>query len=328
MTQQADTWLTLGPCDYQADGFPRLQIPVHMVGEDGALRVVLRVRPWQPGAKLDETGPDPDTFTLESLFSPDVQEPGMEGITLWPDQLEELVRQFKSGRTATLNLPWKRQIRVKPVTWSRRASSLENRGGELLTVTLKTDNEDALDREAFERVSVKATAQRAAEEAVFALESEGMSPDAVISLRAAPIDTSIGDPLASLTELAAGLSGLLSAPSDFALSIATQAARVRRAIGIILGAYDTVLPGRNQMGGPDGASARLKLIELAELAAQAEAEARAALPKTRTYIAPRNTDIWLIATELRQSPRDLMTINSAIADFSFIPAGTPVTVFA
>jgi hypothetical protein len=325
-----DPWLLLGPTSYQADGEVALLIAAREVGEDGGLRVVERVRPWQPGAKLDETGPMPDVFTLGVYFNADISEPELDtqGIPIWPDLLEALVRQFKTGRTATLHLPWKRGLRVKPLTWQRRAAADDNRGGETLSVTFKQDNEDALDREAFEAVAVKANVKRAAEEAVFALEQDGMSAAAADSLRSVSNFGGLGDPGANIVELAASLADLINQPNEFAQAIAVQAQRLRRAGKLLMTAYSSGDEGRDQMNGPEGASARAKLLALLELAANAEAEALASLPRTRGYTAQRRTTIWLIATELRQNARELMSINSDVEDFSYIEQGTSVKVFA
>lgn len=326
---EGDVWADLPPSTYQADGEAVLYIPWHEVGEDGALRVVPRVRPWQAGAKLDETGHDPDVFSLAAVFNSDVTE-GDAAFTsqvMWPDTLEALVRQFKTGKTATLNLPWKRGLRVKPTTWRRMAVADNNRGGELLTATFKTDNEDALDREAFEQVSVKASVQRAAEEAAFAMEQEGMNVNLGQERLVLP-DGGIGDPIGGIVGLAAALAGALNRPDELGQSIASAAQRLRRATQLLIGAYSTNEPGRDQMNGPDGASARAKLLDLLELAANAEAEALAGLPKTLTIIAERNTTIWDIATARQQRARELMRINGAIEDFNFIERGTAVLVFA
>lgn len=326
MTQSADPWLDLPPASYQADGFPEIIIPVDGIDENGALRVARRARPWQPGVKLDHTGHDADKFTLKMLWSNDVEEPGIDG-PIWPDKLEELIRQFKSGKTATLNLPWKRGIRVKPTTWSRSATATDNRGGELVTLNFETDNEDDLDREAFAAVTVKATLQGTVEEAVFDLESAGMS--GVLAPTTFDADSPFGGgSIEDITELAANLVGLLNAPGEYAQAILHQATRLRRATETVMSAFSTTTPGRDQMNDPTGSSARLKLLELLELAGSAELEARAALPRTRTITTDRDTDIWTIASERGQNARQLMSINGAIEDFGAIPRGTPVLVFA
>lgn len=325
-----DVWLKLGPSSYKADGEDELFVAWREVGEDGGVRVVERIRPWQPGVKLDETGAMPDTFTLGAVFNNDISEAEQDtqAIQIWPDLLEALIKQFKTGKTATLNLPWKRGIRVKPLTWQRRATAEDNRGGETLTVSMKTDNEDALDREAFEAVSVKATVKRAAEEAVFAMEQEGMSAAPAESLRSAFDADAGGDLIGGIVGLASDLAGLMNRPGEFVQSVAAQASRLRRATRILMDAYSTTEPGRNQMSGPDGSNARAKLFALLELAANAEGAARVGLPKTRTYTPERRTSVWLIATELGQNARQIMGINSKIADFSNIEKGEPVLVFA
>jgi len=326
---EGDVWADLPPSSYQADGEAVLYIPWREVGEDGKLRVVRRVRPWQPGWKLDETGPDGDVFTCGALFNADVTEPDAEfkNQVMWPDTLEALVKQFKTGKTATLHLPWKRGLRVKPASWQRRATSDSDRGGEVLTVIFESDNEDALDREAFEAVAVKASVQRAAEEAAFAMEQEGMNVNLGQERLVLP-DGGIGDPVGSIIGLASSLAVSLNGPGELAQSVAIAASRLRRATQLLISSYSTDEPGRNQMNGPEGANARAKLLDLLELAANAAAVARAGLPKTMTIIAERNTTIWDIANARQQRARDLMAINGAIEDFNFIERGTPVTVFA
>jgi hypothetical protein len=313
VTQSSDPWLNLPACDYQADGFSVIVLPISGVDESGALRVARRARPWQPGVKLDHTGPDSDKLTLKLLWSNDVEDEG-QGPGFWPDKLEELIAQFKSGKTATLNLPWKRGLRVKPLTWSRSASAEGDRGGELVTLNFETDNEDNLDREAFQKVSVKATVQSSVEAAQFDMESIGAW------------DGSIED----VTQLAADLVGYLNAPGDYAQALLHQANRLRRAAQFLTDSFSTTVEGRDQFNGPEGSSARLKLLELMELAAFAASEARAAMPKTRTITTQRDTDIWIIAGEQRppQDARALMSINGQIEDFAAIPKGTAVLVFA
>lgn len=310
-----DPWLNMPASTYQADGFAGpVFFAARSLGEKGGLRVVPRVRPWQRAAKLDETGAEPDEFTLELIFHNDVTEESWSALQLqnWPKAIEELIKQFKSGKTGTLHLPWKRNLRVKPVTWDRRASADEHRGGEILTVTFKEDNEDDLDREAFEVVSVKAAVGPAVQEAIFDAESIG----------------AWGDPLADIQELASAVEGYLNAPGEYAQAVLTAAKRLRRAARTVMDALSTNAPGRNQLLDPTGASLRLKLLDILELSSRAEGEARSILPRTRTVTFPRVRDIWTIATELRQSARDLMGINGHIEDFAVIPAGTPVHVFA
>lgn len=314
MTDSADSWEDLPASSFQADGETTLLIIARLVGEKGALRVVKHTRPFQAGQKLDETGPDGDEFTLEAMFHPDIQEGDTEDggqPQIWPDRLEALIKQFKGGKTATLHLPWKRNLRVKPTTWERRASGDEHRGGEILTVTFAQDNEDNLDREAFEAVSVKSQLERRADATTFDLDSIG------------GFDGSIED----ITELAANLVGLMNAPGDYAAAIAHQANRVRRAASFLMDSLSSTASGRGQLNDPDGARANQGLLDLLDFAAGARAEAQEHLPRTITVRYPTDRTIYDIATERGQSAGALISINGALEDPGFIPANTPVIVF-
>jgi hypothetical protein len=196
------------------------------------------------------------------------------------------------------------------VDWTGTARSDEHRGGEAVRVKFMADNEDNLDRAAFQAVSVKASMNAKVEAAQFDMESEGMDLHS----------------LADVTEFAANVVGLLNAPADNAAALAFAGNRLRRAVNTVAQAFSSGGPGHDQLNDAQGASARLKLLELLELGARAVGEARPKATRTRTF--ERTRDIWSIATELRQNARELMTMNEQIEDFAVIPPGTPVRVFA
>jgi hypothetical protein len=311
--EDGEVWSALPASSFQADG--RIEVFFSALGntEAGSMRIAKRDRPWQSGAKLDDVGSNSDDFQLRILFHNDVSETDLGGsLQPWPNAHDELLDQFHLGATGTLNLPWKRGIRCKATQWQSVTSADDTRGGAIVTVTFTTDNEDSLDREALELASVTATVNGAVEAATFDMDSLGM------------FDGSIED----ITELAANLVGLLNSPNDELSAILHAARRVRRAVGFVMDSFSTAIPGRDQMNGADGASARLSLLSLLELAGRAEGEALSALPKTRTVVFPRVRDIYSIATEVGQSARTLMSINDSIEDLSFIPAGTPVRILA
>jgi hypothetical protein len=305
VTQEADSWINLPPATFVLDGYTHT-FTARMVTSAGSNRIARRNRPFQDGAKLDHVGNNPDEIDLECLFHPDVTEPGAD-FERWPSALELFEEALKTGKTGTLNLPWKRGLRAKGDSWGRTANAEEHRGGESVRVKFVTDNEDSLDREAIQKVSVRSTVNGAVEAAQFDLESEG-AWDAGIE---------------QVTTLAAQVQALLATPGDTLDSLLHVANRLRRAVESTAAALDKGPLAAD----PQGSSVRQKLLELAELAARAEGEALAVRPKTRTYLAPRDTTIFLIATELGQKARELMAINGAVEDFNAIPRGTPVTVF-
>ncbi len=307
----ADAFSGLGPATFKVDGgFVTHGFTAFVVAESGSNRIVERNRPFRPAAKLDALGPNSDSFSIEAIFHRDIAEPDIPvPEPRWPDALQRFVDDLKTGKTGTLNLPWKRGIRCKALTWGRTANANEHRGGESIRVEFKEDNEDKLDRAAVQLVTVKATVQNAVEATSFDMESEGMDLFAI----------------EDLTEIAANIQGLLNTPGDFAASLLHAGNRLRRAVETVKGAFSSGQPGRDGLNSPEGANARLKLLELAELAARAVGEARPRQTRIVTY--PRVRDIYSIATELGQNARELMTINEQIEDFAVIPAGQAVRVF-
>lgn len=304
----ADAWADLPAAEFVDSEDYHHSFVALQVGERFSLRVAPRPRAYQRGAKLDQTGPNPDEFELDLIFHADVIEAGAD-FDRWPGAKERFFAAAHLGETGTLNLPWKRGIRCKVVEASSTARADEHRGGEAVRVKFSTDNEDNLDRAAFQLVSVKATLPNRVEAAQFDLESEGMDLFAI----------------EDITELAANVVGLLNSPADNAAALLHAGNRLRRAVETVGAAFSTDAAGRDQLNGPSGASARLALLGLAELGSRAVGEARPRATRVMTFTRAR--DIWSIATELGQNARELMTINEQIEDFAVIPAGTSVRVF-
>jgi hypothetical protein len=309
----AGEWEQLGPASFKIDGEIELKFMLVDQGIGGGNRVPKRERVFRNGRKLDFTGTRGDDFALTAIFNNALTEPGMGDYPqMWPDRLDRLEAAFKTGKTGTLHLPWRRNIRCKPETWSRRATAGDERDGETLTVTFLEDNEDTVDEASTATVSVQASVLRKAAEAVFDLEKEGAW------------DGSFED----FTQLAADLEGVLAAPGEFLADVVHKAGRVRRAADSIRKSLSSRAPGRDHMLGPEGAQAERRLVEIMDLAGLAEAEASSHLPKIVTRTFPTDRDIYSIATELGQSARGLIAINGQIEDLAYIPAGTPVHVFA
>lgn len=305
---EADPWDDMEPISYRADGESKLLLIGKDVGEDGALRVAERARPWQPGVKLDETGPDGDRFQLQFCFHNNLEEPDVDnGKPMWPDVLEDLITQFKTGKTATLNLPWKRGLRVKPLTWSRKATSDRHRGGELLTANFKTDNEDTFDREAFVRPSVTSTLQQKVEAAVFDAESEGAYHPSMADIR----------------QFASELTALIQSPSEQLTAVITTASQLHAAAAQVLNA-----PQDAHMSSPNGSLLRIRMYEIQDLARQASSDARSRQRRTSLYVPQRNTTIWRIAVEVGQDAEELIELNGDMEDLNDIPKDTLVRIYA
>lgn len=310
------SWEDYGPMSFQADGEREIKFLGRSVQQDGKNRLAPRKRPFRQGAKQDSTGSDEDDIIVEGIFHNDVEEPDVDnGMPMWPDTIEAFVKQLKkSDKTGTLNLPWKRKNRVKALNWTRRATADEHRGGEIISVHFVTDNEDKVDREAMLKSSASGNLSRAVEEAQFDALSEGAW------------NASLED----LTGFASDLVGWINAPREYAADVVHASNKVTRAVEHVFNALSGATgdePGQAPMNDPNGFPLRIRLLEIMDLAASAEAESRRSRPATRTYIPERDTDIWAIAVELEQDANELILLND-LDDPTLVEAGVGIRVFA
>lgn len=305
------SWEELVPVGWQTES-GRIVFAVSDVSIEGGTRIAAREIPYRPGAKLDQTGRRPHKYRLTALFFPQVSEPGLDqGEQMWPDRLNALEAALDTGETGTLDLPWRRSIRAKCETWSRKASA-EQRDGEVLEITFCEDNEEDVADE-IQQPSVAATLSQEAEATRFDAEAFGAWDGS----------------LADLTELAAGLEGALRAPGEALQNVKSAAKRLQDSARRFA---DAVTDAAGADGGkgndPRGAALVARAQLLADQAAAAEAEASASLPATREQTFDVARDLASIATELGQDYRQLLTINTELEDPGYIPKGTPVKVFA
>lgn len=307
-------WKDLEPCSFEVDGFPKVFFVAWVFTENGSNRNPRRIRPFRPGWKLDSTGTNGDEFPFEMPFFNDIEEPGVtdQGSPLYPDRLDELVKLFKTTKTGTLNLPWKRGIRCKADDWSRTEKSNGDRNGAILTGTFVSDNEDNMDREAIVQKSPRATLPSKVDQTVFDAESSAIwSPH-----------------LADLTQFVDDVVGLISTPFEYASQVDAAAARARRAVSTVRTAFTRDAPGRNQFNDPDSFRLRMRLLEIEDLIAQAAWEAKKRRNATYQHYPERDTDIWSIAVQLKKDANRLIELNQKdFEDLSFIEAGVGVTIY-
>jgi prophage DNA circulation protein len=313
----ADTWEDLPPASFQVGNLPEIKFPAVAVGEDGGNRLVRRERPFQEGAKLDGTGTKADEFSIDALFHVDGTEHEVDvagdGITLWPDRLELLIEALKvsQGETGTLHLPWKRNLRVRAETWSRRANSNDNRGGETLQIKFIADNEDFVNRASVEKFSIKGSVALQVERAFFDLESQGSWLPA----------------FEDITELASELAGLIALPGEKLQNILLHARRLGNGVQTVMDALTTAQDGFGDLAQPGGAIAMGNLGAVLEISAGASDEARSSLPATRIVKFQVTRDLFSIAAELGQDGFKLLGINGELETPDSIAPGTAVRVF-
>ncbi len=311
---EGNPWGDYEPCSFEAEGYGKIRVMLKSLVQAGGQRLVARARPFRPGVKYDTTGPTDDTYEVEMLFTNDLEEPGVTddgGAPMWPDRLEDILKMLKSGLTMTFNSPFERGLRVKCHPWRRSANAEDNRGGELLTCTLLSDNEDNVDREALVRPSVRSGMSRRVEEAQFEAESQGVWDGS----------------LADLTRFTSDLIATANSPGQAMSQVAAAGATVARCIEMVRQNFSSGGDGHDQFSEPESFLLRMQLLEVDEQSSRAEEEARESKPKTRYHYPTRTTTIWKIAASLKQSSQLLIDLNGdEIEDFSYIKKDTPVRV--
>lgn len=298
----ADQWNSTSPASWVPDDGEAVLFPVLSREKQSGNRIVKRTRPYRPGSKLDDTGEKEDTFQVLALFCNEIDEPrlGTE-VDLWPDRINLLDAALRSKVTGTLHLPWERNIRCRPETWSRSADTTI-RNAERMNITFVRDNEDSLNPSEITEWFGGST-NRTVEEAEFDAESLGDWD---------------GD-FSALTEFAADLEALANAPGDLQADVETKALQVQRAVESIertLGLSD-----------PESAPLQRKLLEIRDASARASSQSRASRPRVVSRSFTHDTDIYTVAAETGNSVSDLLALNTQLEDPTYIPAGTLVQVY-
>lgn len=311
-------WEGYEPASFKADGEETIRFMARSIVETGGVTIAARRRPYRDGAKLDALGALEDKWDFEALFlsDEDAQEPGVTddgGLPMYPDRLQALIDAFKTGKTGVFNLPWKRGLRAKCGSWTRRDVADEHRNGAVFAGQFIEDNEDSVDREAIVKPSARGALDRKVQEATFDAEAS------------ATWDSSLADWNGAVAELV----GIMNTPGEYVGQLRTAVARLQGMVSMVRDAFSSPFEGRDQFRDPESIQMRLRLLEIEDLIALAEEQARSSEIKTRTYFPPTDTDIWAIAALLKQPAPTLVELNAAdFDDLGYIEGGVGVRVLA
>lgn len=294
------------------DGEP-LFFPCLDIAESGGNRIVPHQRPHRPGAKLEDTGAKPRTWTFTALFNNSLQEAVQNGVPLYPQRLRQILRSFDLHETGTLVLPTVGKVRARPETYERKETP-EEQDTARLVLTFIEDNEESLDRAALSPPAVVSTLLKLAEQTEFTAQSKGIW----------------NKDLLSLTEFAAEVEGLLLAPGRAVTDIGAVVRGHRRAVQRMIDAATTA---GNQSGGffvePRGSELERQLHILLDREAAAEDERTASRPRTKAFVIDvEETSIFEVAARIDQDAEELMDLNAArIADPFYLTRGEVIRVF-
>jgi hypothetical protein len=310
----SDDWDGLLPASFAVAGFPTVVFPVwQQIEAVQSLREVAREVPWIDGELIDDTGTTAEVWTTSIPFYNDIQlnEEGL-GLTpaLYPDRLELLWKICKAKKTGTLNLPFRRNIRAKACQW-RRIAVDDRRGGEVLQIRWKEDNEARLDGPSSDGMAVQANLRHEVTEAVFEAERAGLMADGGFE---------------GISRLASQVEAALNQPSEAMQDLKQKAKRLTSACDSIINSFSSRTPGRNAFRDPDGERAHRRLFRVRMLAARAESEARAAGKRIQTRRFAASMSLLQIAVLVGQDFAELLTLNPQIEDPNWIQRGTPVIV--
>lgn len=290
--------------------FPALEIQ-----EEGGNRIVQRERPYRDGAKIDDIGSRAKCWTFRAYFENSIDEGARQnGMPLYPDVLNALIRSFDLHETGDLIVPTVGKVRARAQSYVRVERN-EERDTASLELKFIQDNEDKVDATAFAPPTVKASMNVLKESAVFSAHSDG-----IYSLN-----------LADLNEFAQGLIEIANFPGTFLADVDSKA-------GIVVGATNRVLnaftsksnnpktKARAMLSDPDASVTARKLTALQDTSARAVAELRENQPAIIRILLDRPFNIFDIAVQYGQDVNQLIAINSEWDPFA-IPAGATIRIF-
>lgn len=302
------------PGSWKVGSKKEIVFPIETISESGGNRIVARERPYRDGAKLDDVGSSPKCWRFDCTFNNTLKEGNSEGLPLYPDVLNELIRSFDEHETGDLVVPTVGKVRARAKSYTR-AESYEQRDSAKVTFEFEHDNEDKVDATAFNLPTVRATVVLQAAATTFSAES----------------DASFDATLADLNEFAAGLEAIASFPSDVLGDLDTQAGIVAAAADRVAKAFTSKSnnpkeKARSMLSDPDGSVTQRKLLQLQDTAWRARAELRDNSPPVVRQVFETAFTIFDVAARLGQDASKLIELNPGL-DPLFIPAGTVVRVF-
>jgi hypothetical protein len=277
---------------------PKLFFPVESITDQIGNRIIRHKRPYRAGAKLDNSGAEPRSWTLAVIFTNNLNEPGLSqnGLDLFPDVYRLMQQSFDSQETGDLVIPGLGPVRAKAETMTS-VETFEELDTARVSLVFTQDNEEALDRALIRPPTARATSQRLAEQTVFTAQAAGGWD---------------GD-LNGLIEFAAEVENLLLAPGRATNSVETQVRRNRRAIERI---GEAQLQLAKDVGldtdQPRGSGSERSALLLGDRQAQAMGERSQGRPKTLAWkVDVERTNIFEVAARFDQDAEELMELNDS-----------------
>jgi len=298
---------------WQAKGRRKIAFAIESIQETGGNRLVPHERSRRNGAKYDDTGSKPRTFSIASPFYTTCEDPGVNTETYYPTDLNEMIDSFTVHEVGDLVLPTRGPIRARLQDYTR-SETMSERDAAGVSFVFAEDNEDGVLASSFTAPSARSVASQYGEAAEFSLEQQGIPP------------TDFGT---SLAELASAVEAIAAQPFEFIADLQTKATQVRSASDRILGAFG---------GGSDGAGLLLldpvaglvhrQLATLADTTARVVAEKLSSQPRLRVVRFKYPVGMPQVAAKYGQDLGALLAANPQVGNAFAIPPGTPINVYA
>lgn len=298
---------------WQPDGEEKVTFTCASIQESFDPRLVKRERPYRYGAKLDDTGCGPITWSVRTDMFDGLIEDGVP-TNQFTEIEPKLFLLCQTGKTGFLTLPTRGIVRAKVASW-KRGDDLSERDVAQVDITWIEDNEEDIDFYSFEEFSARATSQSFAKLTTQDLGAIGISD----------IDTQ------SLQNSAFQLEDAAKSPGNNLQEIEARARQLAAKAAKIEQYYTSGPPDADQitnlLGVPDSYSAIRRLRNLRDTAQRAVYEQVSSQPKVIVYKPQRNSSAMEIALETKNTFGDVLQLNKNLLDVFFIPKNTPVRVY-
>lgn len=298
---------------WQAKGRRKIAFAIESIQETGGNRLVAHERSRRNGAKYDDTGSKPRTFTIASPFYTTCEDPGVNTDTYYPTDLNEMLSSFAVHEVGDLVLPPQGPIRARLQDYTRSEATSE-RDAAGVTLVFVEDNEDGVLASSFVAPSARSVASQYGEAAAFTLEQQGIP------------STDFG---AALATLASEIEALASQPLEFIADMQTKATQVRAAQARILDAFGNGSEGTGAvLLDPITAVVHRQLATLADTTARVVAEKLSSQPRLRVVRFKQVVGMPQVAAKYEQDLGALLAANPQIGNAFAIPPGTPINIYA
>jgi prophage DNA circulation protein len=297
---------------WTAKGKRRITFAIESIQESGGNRLVPHERARRNGAKYDDTGSSPRTFSITSPFYVGCEDPGVDPVNYYPRDLNDLIDSFRVHEVGDLVLPPRGPIRARLQSYTR-AETFAERDYASVAFVFVEDNEDGVLTSSFVAPSARSVASRYGEAVAFSLEQQGIP------------STDFGVAIATL---AAEIEDLAGQPFEYMQDLKTKATQVKAANDRILNAFGG---GREDAGilllDPVSAHVHRQIATLTDTTARVVAEKISALPRLKVVRFKQPVGMPQVAAKFSQDLGQLLAANPQIGNAFAIPAGTPVNVY-